>query len=125
MFFNLQPHKAMNTFIVRAFVIVFGIFFILAPIPVFALDQPLMRDAVDLLRKAKAADDPLPLLQDAENKLENAARDKGGFRVKALEQVHEAIESVKDGDKQKTQDKIDHAIATVWAGINAGSRNRN
>ena len=125
MLLNLQPHKAMNTFITRAFIFVFGIFFILAPVPAFALDQPLMRDAVDLFRKAKAADDPLPLLQDALKKLENAAHDKGGFRVKAIEQVHEAIESVKDGDKQKTQDKIDHAIATVWAGINSGNRNRN
>jgi hypothetical protein len=50
----------------------------------FADPQPKMREALDLLRGAKAA-------------LEAATADKGGHRVKAIEKVNEAIVQVEKG----------------------------
>ena len=50
----------------------------------FAEPQPKMREALELLRQAKAA-------------LQAAAHDKGGHRVKALEKVDEAIAQVEKG----------------------------
>ena len=47
-------------------------------------DQPHMRAALDSLKSAKG-------------KLENAASDKGGHRVKAMELIDQAIDEVKKG----------------------------
>jgi hypothetical protein len=82
-----------------------------------------MRTAIADLRAARTADDPLPLLQKAWKELKNALPDKGGYRIKAMEEVRAAIDAEKAGDKQKMQDKIDHAISEVWSGIGRGSQN--
>ena len=92
------------------------------PYHAFALDQPMMRDALATLREAKTADDPLPLLQKARKILKDAEHDKGGYRVKAMQEITEAIEADKSGDKEKTQEKISHAISDVWTGIGYGAR---
>jgi hypothetical protein len=47
-------------------------------------DQPHMRAALDYLKQAK-------------NNLESATADKGGYRVKAIDQVNDAIDETKKG----------------------------
>lgn len=113
----------MNSFITRVFVVFSAACLFLAPSRLFALDQPLMRAAIADLRAAKTADDPLPLLQKAWKELKNAAPDKGGYRIKAMQIVREAIDAEKAGDKEKMQDKISHAISEVWSGIGRGTQN--
>lgn len=68
-------------------------------LPVFAEDQPHMQAALEAL-------------QNAEKQLEQATKDKGGHREKALEQVRAAIAQVKEGmrydnhhDKDEHRDK--------------------
>lgn len=57
---------------------------LLAPAAAFAEKQPHMKAALELLKKAK-------------EQLEKATPDKGGHRVKALEQVNQAIEQTEKG----------------------------
>ena len=115
----------MNLFITRALVVVSAICLFFVPQRSSALDQPDMRDAIALLRQAKTSDDALPLLQKAWKELKDAAHDKGGYRIRAMQEVREAIDAQKAGDKQQMLDKIDHAISEIWTGIGHGERNEN
>jgi hypothetical protein len=63
--------------------------FILAALPIFVAcaprgGQPNMESALDSLQSAKVS-------------LERAAHNKGGYRVRALEHVNEAIREVQEG----------------------------
>ena len=120
---NLNPGNIMNTYITRAFLVVSGVCLFFAPHHSFALDQPLMRDAIALLRQAKTADDPLPLLQKAWKELKNGEPNKGGYRIKAMEEVKEAIDDANAGKKDAMLDKINHAISEVWSAIGRGAQN--
>ncbi|WP_206026271.1 hypothetical protein [Roseimicrobium sp. ORNL1] len=80
-------------------------------------DQPHMRAALELLQTAKKSDTPLPMLTSARKHLKNAAKNKGGARVEALELVDEAIAQAKAGDKKKTEQKINAAIANIHSGM--------
>ena len=80
-------------------------------------DQPHMRAALELLQSAKKSDQPLPMLMSARKHLKNAAKNKGGARVEALELVNEAIAQAKVGDPKKTEQKINAAIANIHSGM--------
>ncbi|RBP39144.1 hypothetical protein DES53_110168 [Roseimicrobium gellanilyticum] len=80
-------------------------------------DQPHMRAALELLQSAKKSDQPLPMLTSARKHLKNASKNKGGARVEALELVNEAIAQAQVGDKKKTEQKINAAIANIHSGI--------
>lgn len=79
--------------------------------------QPRMQDAVSLLKAAKTAQDPLPLLHKARARLQSARRNKGGERVDAIKAVNEAIVFAETGDKKKMSTKIDVAIAQTHGGM--------
>ncbi len=80
-------------------------------------DQPRMRAAIDALQAAKKADKPMPYLQMAKKRLENAAKNKKGERNAALEYVQEAIDMAKAGDMKKMEQKINAAIANIHQGM--------
>jgi hypothetical protein len=101
--------------------LVFAVLFLFA-FQAFALDQPRMRDAIGYLKEAKASDQPLVPLEKARHELQEAARNKKGWRVAALQEVNEAIGFANSGDKQKMIAKIDHAIADIWTGIDNGKK---
>jgi hypothetical protein len=88
-----------------------------------ALDQPHMRNTIDLLQDAKKSAHPLPLLEAAHHQLATAKHDKGGERKEALPILKEAIAEARAGDHQKMVEKIDHVIAKVHAGIFKGKNN--
>ena len=73
-----------------------------------------------LLQGAKVAENPLPLLKDAKKQLQQAARNKGGRRVEAIEAVDEAILLAQAGHKDQAVSKITHAIALVRSGMDRG-----
>ena len=76
-----------------------------------------MRAAIDLLHEAKKADDPLPFMEKAKMKLKNAAHNKGGSRVDAIEELNKGIEFAKEGDLVKARGKIDRVIAEIHSGM--------
>jgi len=89
-----------------------------APIALAEQAQPRMENATELLEKAKASKDPLPLLEKARENLKDAKHNKGGRRPEAIKAVDEAIDAVKSGGDPTS--KITHAIAMVRAGMDKG-----
>lgn len=79
--------------------------------------QPRMQDAVSLLKAAKTAENPLPLLHKARAQLQSARHNKGGDRVEAIKAVNEAIVFAQSGDKKKMSTKINVAIAETHGGM--------
>ncbi|MFN2507562.1 MAG: hypothetical protein ABR589_02180 [Chthoniobacterales bacterium] len=88
-----------------------------APVALAAPDQPQMRAAIDLLNAAKKAENPLPVLRAAKKHLEKGRHNKGGERRDALEAVNAAIAEATVGDKNKMNQKIDHAVAQIHLGM--------
>ncbi|HYF34907.1 MAG TPA: hypothetical protein VD994_06400 [Prosthecobacter sp.] len=82
-----------------------------------APDQPHMRAAIELLQAAKQANKPLPMLNAAKKHIQKAAPNKKGERVDALAAVNEAIASATTGDKEKMEQKVNHAIAQLHSGM--------
>lgn len=90
---------------------------ILFTVPPAYADQPHMRAALELLQSAKKSDQPLPMLNAAKKKLEDAPKNKAGGRKQALEAVNDAIAELRTGDKKKMGEKIDSAIANIHQGM--------
>ena len=89
----------------------------LASTHLIAADQPKMRGAIEALQDAKTAEKPLPLLEEAKKHLKNAAGNKKGSRVDAVQIVNDAIEAAKAGDKVKMEGKINRAISEIHSGM--------
>jgi hypothetical protein len=89
---------------------------------VFA-DLPQQRKALDELQAAKKADDPLPLLESAKNRITKANKgNKGGDKEDVIDKINEAIAALKLGDKTKMAGKINAAIANLHQGKDESKR---
>ena len=76
-----------------------------------------MRAALELLQAAKESNNPLPMLNSAKQRLNNAAKNKGGERLEAIDYVEEAITKAKERDFDKMKQKINAAIANIHQGM--------
>ena len=76
-----------------------------------------MRAAVELLQSAKKAEKPLPMLTAAKKHIQKARPNKKGERYDALEAVNEAIAQATAGDREKMEQKINHAISQLHSGM--------
>ena len=79
--------------------------------------EPRMEKAIQLLQQAQASPNPVPLLQKAEEHLQNATGNKAGFKVQAVKTIKQAIKQAQRGTNVQAQ--IGQAIAQIQAGINA------
>lgn len=79
--------------------------------------EPRMEKAVQLLQQAQASPNPVPLLEKAQEHLQNATGNKGGHKVEAIKTIKQAIKQAQRGGNVQSQ--IGQAIAQVQAGINA------
>jgi ABC-type branched-subunit amino acid transport system substrate-binding protein len=79
--------------------------------------EPRMEKAIELLKQAQAASNPVPQLEKAMEHLQNATGNKAGFKVDAIKTIKEAIKKAKKGDN--VRELIGKAIAQVQTGINA------
>lgn len=91
--------------------------------PVLA-DLPQQRKALDELQAAKKADDPMPLLESAKNRLTKANKgNKAGDKDDAVDKIEEAIKELKAGDKKKMEQKINAAISNLHQGKDKSKKN--
>jgi hypothetical protein len=79
--------------------------------------EPRMEKAIQLLQQAQASPNPVPLLEKAQEHLQNATGNKAGFKVNAVKTIKQAIKAAQRGGNVQAQ--IGQAIAQVQAGINA------
>ena len=80
-------------------------------------DLPQQRKALDELQAAKKADDPMPLLESAKERITKANKgNKGGDKEDVLDKIDEAIKELKAGNKDKMEQKINAAIANLHQG---------
>jgi hypothetical protein len=79
--------------------------------------EPRMEKAIQLLQQAQASPNPVPLLEQAQQHLQNATGNKAGFKVNAIKTIKQAIKAAQRGSNVQAQ--IGQAIAQVQAGINA------
>jgi hypothetical protein len=79
--------------------------------------EPRMEKAIQLLQQAQASPNPVPLLEKAQEHLQNATGNKGGNKVEAVKTIKQAIKTAQRGGNARAQ--IGQAIAQVRAGINA------
>lgn len=103
--------------VVRVVVVLTALLSLLSPAHAGAY-QPKMQAALDLLEQAKASPEPIPLLEQAKSNLQEAAHNKGGRRLDAIEAIDKAIEVAKSG--ADPTGKISHAITMVKSGISRG-----
>ena len=86
-------------------------------------DLPNLNKALDDLQAAKKADDPMPLLQSAKERLSKANKgNKFGDRKDALNKLAEAISELKAGNKSKMVQKINATIANLQQGKGSSKR---
>jgi len=86
-------------------------------------DLPQQRKALDELQAAKKADDPMPLLESARNRIAKANKgNKGGDKEDVLDKIDEAIKELKAGNKPKMEQKINAAIANLHQGKDKSKR---
>jgi hypothetical protein len=86
-------------------------------------DLPNQNKALDDLQAAKKADDPMPLLQSAKERLTKANKgNKFGDRKDALNKLEEAINELKAGNKSKMVQKINATIANLQQGKGSSKR---
>lgn len=79
--------------------------------------EPRMEQAIQLLQQAQRSPNPVPLLEKAQNHLQNATGNKGGNKVDAIKTIKQAIKTAQRGGNARPQ--IGQAIAQVRAGIDA------
>lgn len=77
--------------------------------------QPRMEKALLFLEEAQSSPNPIPLLESAQLRLQNATGNKAGYRVKALRVIKSAIAIIRRGGDAQSQ--IDRAIVLVQLGI--------
>ncbi len=88
-------------------------------------DLPQQRKALDELQAAKKADDPMPLLKSAKDRIANANKgNKGGDKEDVIDKINEAIQELKAGNKSKMEQKINAAIANLHQGKDKSKRPR-
>lgn len=86
-------------------------------------DLPQQRKALDELQAAKKADDPMPLLESAKNRISKANKgNKGGDKEDVIDKIDEAIEQLKAGNRSKMEQKINAAIANLHQGKDKSKR---
>ena len=104
----------MKTTVRTFFLAVATVFFSCALVrPVSAQDQPRMKEAVELLKRAQDSRDPVPLLRAAKKELRAAEHDKGGFRIEAIRTVDDAIAEAEAGRPVKMQERVAAAITEI------------
>lgn len=79
--------------------------------------EPRMEKSIQLLQQAQTAPNPVPLLEKAQEHLQNATGNKGGFKVSAVKTIKQAIKTSQKGGDAKAQ--ITLAITQIQAGIDA------
>lgn len=79
--------------------------------------EPRMEKSIQLLQQAQTAPNPVPLLEKAQEHLQNATGNKGGFKVSAIKTIKQAIKTTQKGGDAKAQ--ISLAITQVQSGIDA------
>lgn len=79
--------------------------------------EPRMEKSIQLLQQAQTAPNPVPLLEKAQEHLQNATGNKGGFKVSAVKTIKQAIRTSQKGGDAKAQ--ITLAITQIQAGIDA------
>lgn len=79
--------------------------------------EPRMEKAIQLLQQAQVSPNPVPLLEQAQQHLQNATGNKAGFKVDAVKTIKQAIKGAQRGNNVRAQ--IGQAIAQVQTGINA------
>lgn len=98
---------------------------LLSTAPPVRADFPQQRKALDELQAAKKADDPLPLLESAKNRITKANKgNKGGDKEDVIDKINEAIAALKLGDKTKMAGKINAAISNLHQGKDKSKRPR-
>jgi hypothetical protein len=86
-------------------------------------DFPQQRKALDELQAAKTADDPMPLLKSAKDRIANANKgNKGGDKGDVIGKIDEAIKECKAGNKDKMTQKINAAISNLHQGKDKSKR---
>jgi hypothetical protein len=86
-------------------------------------DLPQQRKALDELQAAKKADNPLPLLESAKERISKANKgNKGGDKEDVIDKIDEAIKELKAGNKDKMEQKINAAIANLHQGKDKSKR---
>jgi hypothetical protein len=86
-------------------------------------DLPQQRKALDELQAAKKADDPMPLLESAKNRISKANKgNKGGDKEDVIDKIDEAIKELQAGNKSKMEQKINAAIANLHQGKDKSKR---
>lgn len=86
-------------------------------------DLPQQRKALDELQAAKKADNPMPLLESARNRILNANKgNKGGDKEDVIDKIDEAIKELTAGNKDKMEQKINAAIANLHQGKDKSKR---
>jgi hypothetical protein len=79
--------------------------------------EPRMEKSIELLQQAQTALNPVPLLEKARERLQNATGNKGGFKISAIKTIKQAIKTSQEGGDAKAQ--ISLAITQIQAGIDA------
>jgi hypothetical protein len=79
-------------------------------------DQPEMNMAIEQLEKAKHEPNHAEHLEKAKFHLEEAARNKHGERVAAIEQIRMALDDVRKGELHRMEEHINAAIHEVREG---------
>ncbi len=80
-------------------------------------EEPRMEKAIEFLQQAQSAPNPVPMLEKAMERLQNATGNKGGFKVNAIKTIKQAITTAQQGGNAQAQ--ISQAIAMIEAGIKA------
>ncbi len=96
---------------------------LLSTTPFVRADLPQQRKALDELQAAKKAEDPMPLLESAKNRISKANKgNKGGDKEDVIAKIDEAIKELKAGNKDKMEQKISAAIANLHQGKDKSKR---
>ena len=72
-----------------------------------------MHEGLDALRKAKTSAEPLADLNAAYHRLKQGKHNKEGYRVRAMNLIERAMESVKAKEKIAANKLIDEAITVI------------
>ena len=97
--------------------------FLLSAASVVHADLPQQRKALDELQAAKKADDPMPLLESAKDRITKANKgNKGGDKEDVIDKIDEAIKELQGGNRSKMEQKINAAIANLHQGKDKSKR---
>ncbi len=78
--------------------------------------EPPSYEAIEQLDKAKHSEHPIEHLEHAKHEIEEAVRLHRWDRAKAIEQVNEAIEAERKGERHRMEEHIERAIHEIKEG---------